>query len=219
MDIVDQPLQAIIDKTGHRSPELGGSTASILAALLGLSLIRMAIDVSHGSTGGSDPFAWLLALLDRQSVTLAELADADQDAFQDYMKALKQPREPQRSQDGRATAATGKRAPSHDEAVSSAKALATQIPVQAAQVIVEALELVAAVADKVKATVASDIFGGAALLHGALTGVLLAVDINLKSGGPLSAASLPGTRDDLGRRGKAAYAQIRVQAEAAGYQL
>jgi formiminotetrahydrofolate cyclodeaminase len=225
VDLVHQPLHTILEGTGHRSPDLGGSTASMLAALIGLSLIRMAVEVSlgndEGSEGGAtDALEQALATLDQQSVALADLADADQDAFQAYLAALKRRHQPPPG------AATGRRAPaatdqarSRDDAVSSAETVATRMPVQAAHVVVQALELVVASADSIRSTVASDIFGGAALLHGALTGVLLAIDINLKSGQPRSRAALAADRDDLSWRGKAAFAEIKTRAEAAGYQL
>jgi len=175
VDLVHQPLHTILEGTGHRSPDLGGSTASMLAALIGLSLIRMAVEVSlgndEGSEGGAtDALEQALATLDQQSVALADLADADQDAFQAYLAALKRRHQPPPG------AATRRRAP-------------------------------------------AAIFGGAALLHGALTGVLLAVDINLKSGQPQSRAALAADRDDLSWRGKAAFAEIKTRAEAAGYPL
>lgn len=223
MDLVDQPLHTILEGTGHRSPDLGGSTASILAALIGLSLIRMAVEVSLGNEGGSeaatDELEQVLATLDQQSVALTDLADADQEAFQAYLAALKRRRRPPDASEGsRASGATDPER-SRDDAVSSAETVATRMPVQAAHVIVQALELVVATADRIRSTVASDIFGGAALLHGALTGVLLAVDINLKSGQPQSHAALAADRDHLSSRGKSAFAEIEMRAEAAGYQL
>ncbi|KEQ04758.1 cyclodeaminase/cyclohydrolase family protein [Pseudorhizobium pelagicum] len=227
MDLVDQPLHTILAVTGHRSPDLGGSTASILAALIGLSLIRMAVDVSLGNTGGSkggseataDELEQALAALDHQSAALADLADADQDAFRAYLEALKRRRRPQASEGGRAAAVSAEQARSRDDAVSSAETVATQMPVQAAHVIVEALELVVVTGDRIRPTVVSDIYGGAALLRGALTGVLLAVDINLKSGQSQSEEALSADREDVFRRGKAAYAAIRIQAKAAGYEI
>ena len=223
MDLVDQPLHTILEGTGHRSPDLGGSTASILAALIGLSLIRMAVEVSLGNEGGSeaatDELEQALATLDRQSVALTDLADADQEAFQAYLAVLKRRRQPQASEGGRDAAVSVEQARSRDDAVSSAETVATRMPVQAAHVIVQALELVEATANRIKSTVVSDIFGGAALLHGALTGVLLAVDINLKSGQPQSHAALAADRDHLSWRGKDAFAEIKMRAEAASYQL
>jgi formiminotetrahydrofolate cyclodeaminase len=220
VDLVDQPLQTVLDGTGHRSPELGGSTASILAALIGLSLIRMAVEVSLGGEGSRDELGQALATLDRQSAVLADLADADQQAFQAYLTALKGRRgSTQSTADNHAASAVRDQAPLGEEAVRRAGTLATQTPVQAAQVIVEALERAATTAEKIKETVASDIFGGVALLNGALIGVLLAVDINLKSGTPQSRDEMSRERDGLFRRGKAAFATIEMRAQAAGYQL
>ena len=169
MDLVDQPLHTILAVTGHRSPDLGGSTASILAALIGLSLIRMVVDVSLGNTGGSkggseataDELEQALAALDHQSAALADLADADQDAFRAYLEALKRRRRPQASEGGRAAAVSAEQARSRDDAVSSAETVATQMPVQAAHVIVEALELVVVTGDRIRPTVVSDIYGAA----------------------------------------------------------
>lgn len=220
MDLVDQPLQTVLDGAGHRSPELGGSTASILAALIGLSLIRMAIEVSLGSQGGSNELGKSLDRLDGQSAVLADLADADQQAFQAYLAALKGRRGSTRSTaDDDAEPAVRDPTRRGEDAVRRAETEATQMPVQAAQVIVEALELAAATAEKIKTSVESDIFGGAALLNGALIGVLLAVDINLKSGQPESYQSLSSSRDAIFSRGKTAFAALAVRARAAGYQL
>ena len=196
----------------------------MLAALIGLSLIRMAVEVSlgndEGSEGGAtDALEQALATLDQQSVALADLADADQDAFQAYLAALKRRRQPRDAEGGRDAAVSVEQARSRGDAVMSAETVATRMPVQAAHVIVQALELVVATADRIRSTVASDIFGGAALLHGALTGVLLAVDINLKSGQPQSRAALAADRHDLSWRGKAAFAEITTRAEGAGYHL
>ena len=96
-------------------------------------------------------------------------ADRDVMAFNQYMRARKLPR----------TSPSDRAAREH--ALAEAALAAARAPLEAARDLVRALELGLEAAPLVKATLASDVLGGADLLAGAVAAVLRNVDVNLPS--------------------------------------
>lgn len=203
MNLLHEPIDTIIGKMGHASPELGGSTGSLLSGQLGLAMIRMALAVSQAREDGrSLDIAEALAQVDRISATLARKTDADRDAFRAFLEAMKQHADPS-SQD----------ADIHKAALATLAEL-----LDGAALLVAALELATSLPDVVAETVQSDLFGGAALLDAAFAGVSLAVQINLRP------RRMEGERqplrqklDTLDAKRKKAYGLLTGRAGAAGF--
>lgn len=158
------------DRTASADPTPGGGSAAMVAASIGLGLVLMALRVT-ARRADADPLA-LAPLIDAGERRLAELsqhADADIAVFEGYMAALRRPR------------ATEEEKAARRQALAQATVAATEIPLNAAQSVVEALDLARQAAQLAHSGIVSDVGAGAALLCGAVTAVLYSVDINLKS--------------------------------------
>ena len=157
------------DRTASADPTPGGGSAAMVSAAIGMGLVLMALRVTEGKAEDREALAPLIEGGDRLLAELSQHADADIAVFEAYMAALKLPR-------GTEEEKTARRAALADAAIA-----ATEVPLNAAQSVLESLDLArqaAAVSDR---GILSDVAAGAALLNGAATAVLYNVDINLKS--------------------------------------
>jgi formiminotetrahydrofolate cyclodeaminase len=204
MDPLEGSVSDVLRATGRQSPELGGGAASILSALIGMSLIRMAAATTAHKSGADLPMD--LQPIDDVSGRLEELARADVEVFRQYVLALKLPRETEHQEAAR------------DVVLDQTGQQAAQTPLEAAAHITEGLEIAVDIAPHIRAEVSSDIYAGAAILNGAFFGALATLDINLK---PQRMAdqrdTLLAQKEEVLRRQKAAMAEISRQAAQAGY--
>ncbi len=157
------------ERTASADPTPGGGSAAMVSAAIGLGLVLMALRVTARRSDG-DPLALapLIEAGERRLAELAEHADADIAVFEGYMSALRQPR------------ATEEEKAARRAALDQATQAATEVPLNAAQVTLEALDIARQAAHLAHANIVSDVGAGSALLFGALTAVLYSVDINLK---------------------------------------
>ena len=206
MDPLKNSVSEVLRATGHQSPELGGGAASILAALIGLSLVRLAV----ATTGERTEHAMdaELARLDALSRELEDLAREDVAVFRQYVAALQLPHDTQGEERQR------------DKALQDSGHDAADTPLSAARRIAEGLEIAADAAAAIHPEVASDIYAGAAILNGAFVGSIATLDINLKP------QRMEGERDALlARRDatigdqKRAMEKLAGQADADGFFL
>ena len=206
MEPLGESVSDVLRATGRKSPELGGGAASILSALIGLSLVRLAA----ATTNDRAEFDNLESLgrIDSLSARLEDLARADDAVFREYVVALKLPHETEREETVR------------DERLDETGTQAAETPLEAASLMVEVLELAARLAPHIGAEVASDIYAGAAILSGAFFGSIATLDINLKprrmSG--QRDALLAAKEEVLGRQ-RQAMSTLSRQAEHSGYLL
>lgn len=157
------------DRTASDDPAPGGGSAAMVGAAIGLGLVLMALRVSARKAEDTSGLSPLIEAGDRLIGELSRHADADIAVFETYMAALKLPRESDEQKAARRAA------------IADAALAATEVPLNAAQTVLESLDVAgqaAAVADR---GILSDVGAGAAMLNGAATAVLYAVDINLKS--------------------------------------
>ncbi len=160
------------DRIASTDPSVGGGSASIIAATLGIASVQKGIAVSlKRSATEFTRHKSLLNLNSRASVllvSLSELADADSQAFQSYLEACALPR--------------GMEAEKAVRRAAKEKGLlrATQIPLAAAAKMLRGLEIAEAATVLLDAHVRSEVIGGAALLRASVKSVLLSVDANLK---------------------------------------
>jgi formiminotetrahydrofolate cyclodeaminase len=206
MDPLKNSVSEVLRATGHQSPELGGGAASILAALIGLSLVRLAVATTGERT--EHPMDAGLARLDALSRELEDLAREDVAVFRQYVAALQLPHETQGEERQR------------DKALQDSGHDAAETPLSAARLIAEGLEIAADAAAAIHPEVTSDIYAGAAILNGAFVGSIATLDINLKP------QRMEGERDALlARRDatigdqKRAMEKLAGQADADGFFL
>lgn len=183
MAIVDERFSEVLASTGRTSPDVPGSTASILAALLGLAMGKMAVVISNGAPDLSH----VILRLDDISEKLAASAERDRSNFRLYMDALQ-------SHAGAKT-------------IEEARTNATLEPLFASYLIVEGIELLAEVSDHIDSKVVSDLHGGAALLSAAFSSVMMAVEVNLQDHDDLR-TDTAGDRSDLFDRRRAAAVRL-----------
>lgn len=178
------------DNVAADRPTPGGGSAAMVSATIGMGLVLMALRITaRKDQDGSR----LQPLIDRGARLLDDLgghADADIAAFERYMAALRLPK------------ATEAETAARRAALAEAARTATEAPLAAAASCLEALDLAAEAEPLTGDHIVSDVAAGAILLHGALSAVLLNVDINLKS-----------MRDETAR---AAYAERRRSLQQGG---
>jgi formiminotetrahydrofolate cyclodeaminase len=164
-----QSLTAFRDAIASTEPTPGGGSVSMVSATFGLGLVAMALEITAKKPeAGTEPL--LGELLREARGLLAELsahADEDVEVFRAYMKAAGLPRK------------TDEEKAARKQAVQEALVKATRAPLAAARSCVTALELAERSVPVSSVRVVSDVGAGAALLGGAVTAVLLNVDINV----------------------------------------
>lgn len=157
------------DRTASDDATPGGGSAAMVSAAIGIGLVLMALRVSARKAKETAALSPLIEAGDRLLDELSRHADADIAVFEAYMAAMKLPRGGEEEKSARRAA------------MADAALAATEVPLNAAQSVLEALDVArqaAAIADR---GILSDVAAGAALLNGAVTAVLYNVDINLKS--------------------------------------
>jgi formiminotetrahydrofolate cyclodeaminase len=199
--LADQSLDAIMRMMSHPSPELGGSTAAMLSGHIGLSMIRMALAVTGQSeTHETGP---ALAEIGRIAEKLAESADRDRRAFETYLDRVKAHPEP-----GSAA----------EERLAAAENDTFRELMAGAALLVDGLEAAAGLAGRVRKSVESDLYGGAALIDAAFAGVSLAVQTNLRPERMQNRrADILAMLDALHAKRKKAYGELVRGAEAGGF--
>lgn len=166
-DHLDDTLTAIASS----SPTPGGGAASALSAVVGLSLLRMAVVVSENAASGSDTSALtgVDVSLAKIGIELKQAAFADMAAFNSYMAAIKLPKGSIELDNQR------------NEAIDQAVEAAVHTPLLTAKLIVSALDTAVRVLPVIKASILSDLLAGATILHAACVAVQLNVDVNTQS--------------------------------------
>ncbi len=158
------------DRTASADPTPGGGSAAMVGAAIGLGLVLMALRVTaRRKDADTSALAPLIESGERRLAELSAYADADIAVFDAYMAALRLPR-------GTEEEKAARRKAMHKAAIA-----ATEMPLNAAQAILEGLDVARQAAGAAHPNILSDVAAGAALLFGALTAVLCSVDINLKS--------------------------------------
>ena len=157
------------DRTASDSPTPGGGSAAMVSAAIGVGLVLMALRVSARKADAAPSLGPLVESGDRLLAEVSAHADADIAAFEAYMAALRLPK------------ATDEEKSARRAAMADAAIVATEVPLNAAQSVLEALDLARQSALAASAHIISDVAAGAFLLHGAIAAVLINVDINLSS--------------------------------------
>jgi methenyltetrahydrofolate cyclohydrolase len=164
--IWSQSLAAFTDHTASDAPTPGGGSVSAVTASMGLSLVLMAVEITLNKTpeAALETYKTALALLNSN---IKKYADKDIEVFEAYMQALKMPKSDVAEKALRAAA------------MKEASVNATRIPLEAAQLMQEAMAITVKACPHIKKEVISDIGAGVYLLEASLKAVLLNVSINI----------------------------------------
>lgn len=194
-----QTLAQFRDGTGSTLPTPGSGAAATVTAALGVALILKGLKISQQRQPVTR-HAELIALGERLQEALSTCADADVQAFANYLEA-----------DRQASGATSEEGDRRQQALNLAAANAIQIPIATAQLCLEALDLAVIATPLTIEPLRSDALAGGRLLHGALGAVLTTVDADrngLKSGDAREATRQ--MRDKLQQQADQRLAQLRA---------
>ncbi|MDR6236488.1 cyclodeaminase/cyclohydrolase family protein [Pseudomonas oryzihabitans] len=194
-----QTLAQFRDGTGSTLPTPGSGSAATVAAVLGIALVLKGLKISQQRQPVTR-HAELIALGERLQEALSTCADADVQAFANYLEA-----------DRQANGAASEEGERRQQALNLAAANAIQIPIATAQLCLEALDLAVIATPLTVEPLRSDALAGGRLLHGALGAVLTTVDADrngLKSGDAREAARQ--MRDKLQQQADQRLAQLRA---------
>jgi formiminotetrahydrofolate cyclodeaminase len=180
------------DKVSSSDPTPGGGSVSIIAAALAVASIHKGVAVSLKKlTVDSARRKCLLDIGSKTSslmASLSELADADSQAFQDYLEASALPRTTEADKAIRKAARE------------ASLVRATQVPLEAAVEMGRGLAYVEAAVELVDGHVRSEVLAGGLLIRASIRSVLLSVDANLPGISDASlGASLKRRREELER--------------------
>ena len=166
----DLPVHAFLERLGSSHPVPGGGSAAALAAAMGAALVAMVADLTIGRPAYAKHEATLRHLrfdaLDRRT-ELMSLAQEDATAYDAVVRARHMPKDTEAERQAR----TG--------ALQAAMKEATRIPLRAAVIASEVLDLAARIAPIGNRNAASDAGVAAQLAGAGLRGALLNVRINL----------------------------------------
>lgn len=165
--LFDMSVEEFLNQVGSSAPVPGGGAASIVSGLIGLYLIRMSATIS-ANDAMEGPLAEFIGYLDQAAITLKENALEDMRLFHGYMAALKIPKGTHAEKQAR------------EKALLDATLLASEAPLVPASVFLDVLTRTSANSILIKASIESDLFAGAALVHSAVNALLMNVDINIR---------------------------------------
>ncbi len=166
----DLPVHAFLERLGSSDPVPGGGSAAAVAAAMAAALVAMVAELTIGRPAHAEHEATLRHLrfdaLDRR-VELMSLAQEDATAYDAVVRARHMPKDTEAEREART------------DALQAAMKEAARIPLRAAVVASEVLDLAARIAPIGNRNAASDAGVAAQLAAAGLRGALLNVRINL----------------------------------------
>jgi len=168
--LTDLPLHELLERLGSSDPVPGGGSAAALAGAMGAALVAMVAELTIGRPGYAEHEETIRKLrfdaLDRRT-ELLDLAQQDADAYDVVVRARHLPKESDAERAARSSA------------LEAAMLDAARIPLRAAVVASEVLDLAERIAPIGNRNAASDAGVAAQLAAAGLRGALLNVRINL----------------------------------------
>lgn len=168
--LTDLPVHAFLERLGSSDPVPGGGSAAALAAAMGAALVAMVAELTIGRPAYAEHEETIRKLrfdaLDRRT-ELLELAQQDADAYDVVVRARHLPKDSEAEKAARSSA------------LEVAMLEAARIPLRAAVVASEVLDLAERIAPIGNRNAASDAGVAAQLAAAGLRGALLNVRINL----------------------------------------
>ncbi|NLC38753.1 MAG: cyclodeaminase/cyclohydrolase family protein [Clostridia bacterium] len=171
-EIFDWPLRKVIEASASDAPTPGGGSVSAMVGCFGVAMISMVGNLTVGKEKYRDVEAQTEKILERTKQLLGrleELVSADMDAFNNFMKVLRMPKDTEEEKAERA------------RLMQEALKKATDTPLEIARVCLQGLELAHDLSSIGNKGAISDVGVGAYVCEAALNSVLLSVDINVPS--------------------------------------
>jgi formiminotetrahydrofolate cyclodeaminase len=200
--ILDQSVGGLLNALGSSAPTPGGGAAAALTGALGAALVQMTANLTIGRPRLADVQEHAQQIEARaagQRDRLAQLADADAEAYAAVSTAYKLPRETDEQRTARA------------RAIQVALDRAARVPLETAEACAAVLALSEEAAPVLNKAVISDVMTGALLALAGLEAAVVNVQVNLAS--MTDAASVERFTEALERaRGGAKERTERVQA-------
>jgi methenyltetrahydrofolate cyclohydrolase len=174
MKLVEMTVEDFSKEVDSSSPAPGGGSVAALASNIGVSLARMMANLSFGKKKYesleesiriefTDKFNKLGDI--RQELIL--LVDKDTESFDEYMKAIKMPKDTEEQKQER------------ESAIKCATAFSIEVPFKTASISIEALELLDYIAKYGNQNAITDIGVGTLLIYSGIEGAILNVKVNL----------------------------------------
>lgn len=149
----------------------GGGSASALSALIGISLLQMAISLTKGKKKYIE-YTQVYEVVEEALAKSKKICEwgmkEDAIAFGKVMEVYRNKSKTQELKD-------------YEQQLKDAIIYAAEVPLKVAQSIKSAILVIDAIKDKLNPWVVSDLIGGIETLNGAIRSVLLNVAINVKS--------------------------------------
>jgi formiminotetrahydrofolate cyclodeaminase len=172
MTFASKSLQTFLDELASAEPAPGGGSVAALSGALAASLVAMVCRLTIGKKGYEAVSAEMQTILPRAETLQRELADlmqADTDAYTRVMNAYKLPKTTDDEKDART------------RAIQAALQHASDVPLRVAEQCVQVLALARVVAEKGNKNAASDGGVGALMAEAGARGAAFNVAINLAS--------------------------------------
>ena len=158
MKLIDMTVTDFASEVDSNSPAPGGGSVSALASDIGVGLARMMAHLSFGKKKFE-------ALDDKTE--LSTLVDKDTESFNEFMKALKLPKETDEEKVARA------------KAMEEATIFSIEVPYKTAKLSLEALQLLDLLVANGNQNAITDIGVGTLMLATGMEGAILNVKVNL----------------------------------------
>jgi formiminotetrahydrofolate cyclodeaminase len=149
-------------KVGGTEPVPAGVSIAAVSAGTALSLLTKVLDIATRRKDFKGDAARIRALIDssrHESAGLLELADADVQAFNEYLACVRS---------------------SNHEGMQAAMCKAVEVPMRGSRAVVRGLDLCVEGIGMVHGLTVADLVIAAAMLHGAIRSMLVSVDFNLR---------------------------------------
>ncbi len=169
--LIDRSLRAFVEETASESPAPGGGSVAAALGALGAALGTMVANLSSHRRGWDDRWEEFSDWAENGKISQEELlglVDADTQAFNSILGALRLPQGNEKEREARMAA------------VEAATRDAIEVPLKVMEVSLEAMETIRAMADIGQETSASDAGVGALCARAAIRGAYLNVRINVK---------------------------------------
>ena len=176
MKLIDMTVSEFGDEVDSKSPAPGGGSVSALASNIGIGLARMMAHLSFGKKAYEKldedvraKFVERFNELGDLREVLKDLIDKDTESFNEFMKALKLPKE------------TSDEIEKRSRAIEDATIFSIDVPFKTAHLSLKALELVDYLTEYGNQNAITDIGVGTLMIYTGLEGAILNVKVNLKS--------------------------------------
>ena len=174
MKLVEMTVEDFSKIVDSNSPAPGGGSVSALASNIGVSLARMMANLSFGKKkyealeeGIRIEFIDKFNKLGDIREELLKLVDKDTESFEEYMKAIKMPKDTQQEIEDRKAA------------IKYATVYSIEIPFKTASISLESLEMIGYIVNYGNQNAITDIGGGTLLIYSGIEGAILNVKVNL----------------------------------------